>query len=393
MIRKKGDGPGVMLSGFICETAGWLQITPEQRERINKRRAEAGLCPLPADYDSSCEYFEYGKNRDGWWDSDKMIKQTDFVISIFEELYPGYQAVFLFDWSSGHAKYADDALNANRMNVGIGGKQPKMHDTWWKDAGGDNHTQTMVFKENETPFAACVGQAKGMKQVLQERGKYREGMTADGWKSVLVTGEDGRQERKRVRFPELDMTLILSNEPDFKAEKSQLQLFIEARGHVCDFLPKYHCELSAIESKWGRSKFFLRMFCEYNMKSMLELIPVSLGLEPLPPDPKYGPANLYGSFSASPLRFTRKLFRKSRDFMRSYQAGGRGKKEERAVFKAHRRPAPSEFGDSAALVVAALAARQAPAAASAADAAPEAPPPATAGRGGRVRRPRVPMSL
>ena len=76
MIRKKGDGPGVMLSGFICETAGWLQITPEQRERINKRRAEAGLCPLPANYDSSCEYFEYGKNRDGWWDSDKMIKQT-----------------------------------------------------------------------------------------------------------------------------------------------------------------------------------------------------------------------------------------------------------------------------------------------------------------------------
>lgn len=190
--------------------------------------------------------------------------------------------------------------------------------------------------------------------MLWERGKYVEGMTKDGWKMHDVPDEGGGEVvRKKVHFDELDMSLVLSSEPDFKAEKSQLQLFIEARGHVCDFLPKYHCELSPIESKWGRSKFFIRCYCEYTIKGMMENIPISLGLKRLPDDSKYDAVNLYGSGFASPLQFTRKLFRKSRDFMRSYQQKGRGTKVERSVFKAKRRPAPSEFGESDSAVIAA----------------------------------------
>ena len=60
---------------------------------------------------------------------------------------------------------ADEALNADKMNVGPGGKQPKMRDTVW---GGQ--TQKMV-DHNGTP--------KGMRTVLQERGVETAGMKAN----------------------------------------------------------------------------------------------------------------------------------------------------------------------------------------------------------------------
>ena len=47
---------------------------------------------------------------------------------------------------------------------------------------------------------------------------------------------------------------ILSLQPDFLAQKSQLQEKIEKRGHKCIFYPKYHCELNYIEMYWGAAK-------------------------------------------------------------------------------------------------------------------------------------------
>ena len=60
----------------------------------------------------------------------------------------------LFDQSSGHTAYDDDALIVSRMNVKPGGCQPKMRDTVY-----DGVTQRMVFDD---------GTPKGMKQVLIE---------------------------------------------------------------------------------------------------------------------------------------------------------------------------------------------------------------------------------
>ena len=47
---------------------------------------------------------------------------------------------------------------------------------------------------------------------------------------------------------------ILFLQPDFTAQKSQLEELIESRGHICDFYPKYHCELNFIEQYWGAAK-------------------------------------------------------------------------------------------------------------------------------------------
>ena len=45
--------------------------------------------------------------------------------------------------------------------------------------------------------------------------------------------------------------MVLSHQADFLAEKPRLQTVIEAAGHKCYFLPKFHCELNPIEMYWG----------------------------------------------------------------------------------------------------------------------------------------------
>ena len=35
-------------------------------------------------------------------------------------------------------------------------------------------------------------------------------------------------------------------------------MVIECRGHLCDFYPKYHCELNFIEQYWGAAKLIYR---------------------------------------------------------------------------------------------------------------------------------------
>jgi len=42
--------------------------------------------------------------------------------------------------------------------------------------------------------------------------------------------------------------------PDFCSQKSHLEEYITSRGHICDFYPKYHCELNFIEQYHGAAK-------------------------------------------------------------------------------------------------------------------------------------------
>jgi hypothetical protein len=69
-------------------------------------------------------------------------------------------------------KKPDDALNAERMNVRDGGKQPFMRDTVW-----DGEPQSMVTDD---------GVQKGMRTVLEERGIDTKGMNADKLRQELL---------------------------------------------------------------------------------------------------------------------------------------------------------------------------------------------------------------
>lgn len=65
----------------------------------------------------------------------------------------------------GTLLYAEDALNANRININPGGSQPRMHNTIW-----NSKVQRMVDSK---------GSPKGMQHVLMERGEDVRGMKAD----------------------------------------------------------------------------------------------------------------------------------------------------------------------------------------------------------------------
>ena len=83
---------------------------------------------------SVCKRLEYWESHEGYWTSEKFIKQLEKEVQISEVKYPKseqWKHVWVFDSSSCHTARADDALDVNRMNVNPGGKQPKMRDTVW----------------------------------------------------------------------------------------------------------------------------------------------------------------------------------------------------------------------------------------------------------------------
>lgn len=52
---------------------------------------------------------------------------------------------------------------------------------------------------------------------------------------------------------------LLFCQPDFYSQKSHLEEYITSCGHICDFYPKFHCELNFIEQYWGAVKFRYRL--------------------------------------------------------------------------------------------------------------------------------------
>ncbi|EIW76870.1 hypothetical protein CONPUDRAFT_63241 [Coniophora puteana RWD-64-598 SS2] len=133
-LKKKGPGRGTHQSDFICSTVGWM--------------AEAS------------QSLEYGKNYEGYWNAELLVKQVkEKFIPAFEKLHgPGYKALVMFDHSQGHLSYAIDALVANRMNLRPGGKQAVMRPGWFlKD--GEKIPQCMNFPPDHSQFPT---QPKGM---------------------------------------------------------------------------------------------------------------------------------------------------------------------------------------------------------------------------------------
>ena len=128
---------------------------------------------------------------------------------------PQAQAL-LFDNAPSHRKCSDDSLNVDCMNVGPGGKQPKMRDSIF-----NGQLQSMVLPD---------GRPKGMKLVLQEKGVNTQGMNAAKMRETLNKYED------------------------FANKRSLLEEIVESRGHLCMFYPKYHCEFNPIERCWCHAK-------------------------------------------------------------------------------------------------------------------------------------------
>ena len=262
-----------MVSDFVDEYNGYLRLSDEEFDR--EKDSHSGL------WKEARSFLKIGAEYEGYWDSVKFLKQVEHSITIAELKYPKetHSLIFLFDQSSGHKAFANDALNVNRMNVNPGGAQPRLRDTIW-----NGRSQRMVLSDGTT---------KGMRQVLNERGVDTRGMKA------------------------ADMRKALSEMTDFKYEKTKVEHLVSNRGYRAFFIPKFHCELNPIEACWGQSKRYTRAHCDYSFPG-----PVNPGL------------------NSVTLDQIQKFFRKIRETMRAYREDiSAGPDLEKALkqYKSHRR--------------------------------------------------------
>jgi len=220
-LMRKGRGRIIHVSDFVEEEFGRLVI----RDRDGVILKDARCITYP------------GASGDPWWDHVQLLAQMDNALSIFEELHPGCAALFIFDQSSAHASLGPDALRASGMNKTNGGSQRKQKDTIIP-----MNNPHPAYRGKLQKMKTDSGEAKGLKQTLEERGFILGNMRM---RCSPVCSTDNHN---------CCMTRLLSNQDDFRQQESLLEQKIKARGHFCIFLPKFHCELNPIEMV---SQFFI----------------------------------------------------------------------------------------------------------------------------------------
>ena len=146
----------------------WLHLRARWLLGTNGWAARKGQAAVPSNSKTARVLFKYGAQSEGYWNCEKFLIQLENAVQIAEVKYPSetHSLAFIFDQSSGHTAYADDALNAHRMNVADGGKQPKRRDTSW-----NGRPQLMI---NE------LGEPKGLRTVLEEHNRHGESRHGEG---------------------------------------------------------------------------------------------------------------------------------------------------------------------------------------------------------------------
>eukprot|EP00474_Spongospora_subterranea_P006058 CRZ06516.1 hypothetical protein [Spongospora subterranea] len=119
-LRQKGKGKSILVSVFLCECHGRLQLSPEQQ-------------PLHLELPpAAVTIIKPGKNADGFWDNSDLINQTkNRMMTLFKFLYPGCDALVIYDNSGNHHAFTSDPLVASRLNLSDGGKNVKTTTPGW----------------------------------------------------------------------------------------------------------------------------------------------------------------------------------------------------------------------------------------------------------------------
>ena len=125
VIQPKTKGSGIMVIGFTDQHSGFLQLTDEEH---------AVATTIDPEFPKAARtLMEYGTDKEGYWTGEKFMLNVEKAVKIAEFKYKKekHSIMWLFDQSSCHKAYAENALNVKRMNVRPGGAQPCMHVTIW----------------------------------------------------------------------------------------------------------------------------------------------------------------------------------------------------------------------------------------------------------------------
>jgi hypothetical protein len=123
-----------------------------------------------------------------------------------------------------------------------------------------------------------AGEPKGMKQILTERSLWRRNLIMCCRNSK---NPDGTTKKCQPDAMDCCAKRILDLQPDFASQKPLVQEIIEKAGHICIFLPKFHCELNFIEYFWGAVKRYLRENCDYTFEGLKKNMPDALASVPV----------------------------------------------------------------------------------------------------------------
>ena len=121
--------------------------------------------------------------------------------------------------------------------------------------------QAMVFSMDHPDYP---NEPKGIKFVLSECGLYQSPLHGK-CQSQCDLGATACCNKQ-----------ILKCQPNFQAQKSLVQDTIEDAGHLCIFLPKFHCELNFIEFFWGKAKKYIQDNCDGTFEALKKNLPLAL---------------------------------------------------------------------------------------------------------------------
>ena len=270
----KGEGASQMVADLVSADYGWLRS--------------------PDGVEEARVLFKAGKNREGYFTSEDILKQTAKAIDILEKHYPNEDHVLVYDNATTHLKRADGALSARKMP-----KFTSKPESNWLievnavDANGkpiytpDGKLLKTKIQMQDATFADGTKQSlyfppghkkeglfKGMEVILKERGLISESRLKAQCNSKFDCPDKGQTNCCCRR--------VLYNQPDFVEVESLLETYCKSRGVTVIFLPKFHCELNFIEQCWGYAKRIYRHYppsskeadLEQNLLAALESVPV-----------------------------------------------------------------------------------------------------------------------
>jgi len=208
----------------------------------------------------------------------------------------------------------------NKMN---GGKQWKRKDTVIPMNNPDP-----CYRGLQQKMTLKNGQPKGLQQTLKERGFNVAGLRAKCSPICPIENEG------------CCMAHLLSQQDDFQHQMSLLEQTITARGHLCVFLPKFHCELNPIE--------MVHIFSYHAQRILISKITQYWGWckgryrEVYKVKFKDAKKTALEYLNTCPVKVIQRFFNRSWRFMDAYWHGLTGKAAEWAIQKqrSHRRVGP-----------------------------------------------------
>jgi hypothetical protein len=293
-LLPKCKGTSIMISGFVCACHGFMRHGDKKSYR----------------------FFEAGTARDGWFTNSDLCIQIQDCQAVIDHYHPPAQFDIKigFDQSMTHRAKAPDGLDSTTLNISDGGKNVKnLRAGWYINASGDRVEQPMQLND---------GRQKGLRTILEERGKF-VGPRGHGLLRLCRPCKERTSREDRVAAGSNDerccAVYVLSQEPDFKAQKAWLEEVVERLGYELFFYPKYHCELNYIEMSWGWLKAHHRNNCTYTYKDLRASLPNTVE-------------------ELLPLAFVRRAARHCERFMDGYRRGLTGPLLAYAVkkYRSHR---------------------------------------------------------